>query len=105
MVACGPTEVVPFPVVALPNHQRDGPWNPMSRKKMRDMGHPRVVVASADSRFLTGLSARFGMTRVSCGLATGRVVSARTSTGLKPGSFWVLDAALKRALPRGGMGS
>jgi hypothetical protein len=33
------------------------------------MGHPRSVVASADSGFLSGLSARFGMTKVFVGFA------------------------------------
>jgi hypothetical protein len=37
------------------------------------MGHPRSVVAPADSRFLTGLSARFGMTKVFLGMAEVRV--------------------------------
>src|ERR1700688_2590601 len=36
---CGTTEVVPFPVVALPNLQRDGAWNPMSRKDARHGAH------------------------------------------------------------------
>jgi hypothetical protein len=44
-------------------------------QKTRDMGHPRSVVASADSRFLTGLSARVGMTRFLLRLAgTTKVV-------------------------------
>jgi hypothetical protein len=56
-----------------------GSWNPMSRKRRETlrlrsgqaMGHPRFVVVSANSRFLTGLSARFGMTRflAACGRA------------------------------------
>jgi hypothetical protein len=33
------------------------------------MGHPRSVVASADSGFLSELSARFGMTKVFVGFA------------------------------------
>jgi hypothetical protein len=48
----------------FPNPQRDGVVESRVSQKTRDMGHPRVVVASANSRFLTGLSARFGMTRV-----------------------------------------
>ena len=42
----------------------DGAVESHVSQKRRDMGHPAVVVASANSRFLTGLSARFGMTRV-----------------------------------------
>ncbi len=40
----------------------DGAVESHVSQKRRDMGHPAVVVASANSRFLTGLSARFGMT-------------------------------------------
>ena len=45
--------------------------SPPCRKKRDKDGAPRVVVASAYSRFLTGLSARFGMTRFveACGAA------------------------------------
>jgi hypothetical protein len=37
-------------------------------QKTRDMGHPRSVVVPADSGFLAGLSARFGMTKFYGGL-------------------------------------
>ena len=36
--ASGTTEVVPFPVVALPNPKRDGPWNPTLRKVREEWG-------------------------------------------------------------------
>jgi len=38
------------------------------------MGHPRFAVASADSRFLTGLSARFGMTKLNAACGATEVV-------------------------------
>jgi len=43
-------------------------------QRARDMGHPRFVWASANSRFLTGLSARFGMTKVLGACGTTEVV-------------------------------
>jgi hypothetical protein len=48
--ACGTTEVVPFPVVALPNPRRRSRGIQCLAKGARHW-HPRVVVASADSRF------------------------------------------------------
>jgi hypothetical protein len=38
------------------------------------MGHPPFVVAPADSRFLIGLVAQFGMTKSRWGLRCGEVV-------------------------------
>jgi|GEM_PF-6209923 hypothetical protein len=60
---CGTTEVVPFPVVALPESSEGwGCGIPPFAKCAKD-GAPSFVVVLAYSRFLTGLSARFGMTR------------------------------------------
>jgi hypothetical protein len=42
-----PPEVAPFPVVALPNPQRDETVESHVSQKMRDMGQPRSVVVSA----------------------------------------------------------
>src|SRR5208283_2513419 len=69
--ACGTTEVVPFPGVALPNPQRDGAVESHVSQKKRDpstplragYGAPTFALLAANSGFLTGLSARFGMTR------------------------------------------
>jgi hypothetical protein len=61
-------EVVPFPVVPPPEILRGiESWDPMSRKR-RETRAPSVIAALANSRFLTGLSARFGMTRFLVGL-------------------------------------
>ena len=45
--ACGTTEVVAFPVVALPSPQRDGAVESHASQSARRMGHPR-----AEARFL-----------------------------------------------------
>ena len=61
-------EVVAFPVVALPKSSEGwGCGIPLFTKCAKN-GPPLFVVASACSRFLTGLSARFGMTRFYGGL-------------------------------------
>jgi len=55
------------------------------------------VVASADSGFLAGLSARFGMTRVYGAPAYARGWRDETSTGAEARLLLLaLDAALKR---------
>jgi hypothetical protein len=62
------------------------------------MAHPGFVVASAYSRFLTGLSARFGMTKVLLACSTTEVVPfpgvalAKSSSGLGI-VFWLVVAA------------
>jgi hypothetical protein len=60
--------VVPFPVVAL--YKSSEGWGcgiPPFAKCAKD-GAPSFVVVLAYSRFLTGLSARFGMTKFYAGL-------------------------------------
>ena len=52
-----------FPGVAIPESSEGwGCGIPLFAKCAKD-GAPSFVVVSADSRFLTGLSARFGMTK------------------------------------------
>jgi len=72
--ACGTTEVVPFPVVALPKIlERWGRGIPpfgfaqgrLLRKVREGWGTLGSWWLRLNSRFLTGLSARFGMTKVS----------------------------------------
>jgi hypothetical protein len=46
------TEVESFPIVALPNSQREGVVESHVSQGKRDMGHPRFVMARAESRFL-----------------------------------------------------
>jgi hypothetical protein len=67
--ALGTTEVVPFPVVPLPKSLEV--WSrgiPRLTKDARRGAPARFVAASAHSRFLNGLSARFGMTKNLMGL-------------------------------------
>jgi hypothetical protein len=52
---CGTTEVVFFPVAALPNPQRDGAVDSHVSQKKRDTGHPFSWWCRLNSRFLTGL--------------------------------------------------
>jgi hypothetical protein len=62
MRAFDTTEVVPFPVVALPKSSEGwGCGVPLFARCAKN-GAASFVVVSADSRFLTGLSALFGMT-------------------------------------------
>jgi hypothetical protein len=68
MRACGTAEVVAFPVVAL-SRSSEG-WGcgiPLFAECAKN-GPPSFVVVSAYSRFLSGLSALFGMTKFYGGL-------------------------------------
>jgi hypothetical protein len=95
-------EVVPFPVVALAKSSEGwGRGIPCLAKDAR-RGAPSVVVAPANSRFLTGLSARFGMTKF-CGAlgTTGSYADTNLNApwGLKPAALLVtVDAGLEGLL-------
>jgi hypothetical protein len=78
--ACGATEVLPFPVVALP--ESSAGWGcgiPLFAKCAKDgppwirggVGLQHVPFGFVHSRFLAGLSAQFGMTKCvkACGAA------------------------------------
>jgi hypothetical protein len=68
MGACGATDVVAFPIVALLKSSEGwGCGIPLFAKCAKN-GAPSFVVVSAYSRFLTGLSALFGMTNFYAGL-------------------------------------
>jgi hypothetical protein len=62
------TDVLALPVVALPKSSGGGVVESHSSQSARRMGHPLFVVVSAYSRFLTALSALFGMTKFIMGL-------------------------------------